>query len=79
MKAKKAGLRTGYWRSVRLARLQMDGWRCALQIDEGCSGYAETVHLAPELKGNHLLATTDNTRSACRHCHGVVDAPRSHH
>jgi hypothetical protein len=54
----------------------MDGWRCALMVDEGCTGYAETVHLDPKLRGNHLLASTGNTRSACRHCHGVTDAPR---
>ena len=30
---------------------------------------------ATELRGNHLLAMLENTRSACRHCHGVVDAP----
>jgi 5-methylcytosine-specific restriction endonuclease McrA len=79
LKAGKAGLKTRYWREVRLARLRLDGFRCALQVDEDCSGCAETVHLAPELKGNHLLATTENTRSACRRCHGVTDAPRSHH
>jgi len=77
-KAQRHGLHSVYWRGVRLARLQMDGWRCVLMVDEGCTGYAETVHLDPELRGNHLLATVDNVRSACRHCHGVVDAPRSH-
>jgi 5-methylcytosine-specific restriction endonuclease McrA len=78
LKAGKAGLKTRYWREVRLARLQLDGYRCVLRHD-GCTGYAETVHLARELNGNHLLATTENTRSACRHCHGVTDAPRSHY
>jgi hypothetical protein len=42
-----------------------------------CTTYAETVHPAAELRGDHRLATLENTRSACRHCHGVVDAPRS--
>jgi hypothetical protein len=76
-KAKRNGLKTSHWREVRQARLQLDGGLCTLKLN-GCTGYAETVHLAPELGGNHQLATLDNTRSACRHCHGVVDAPRSH-
>ena len=76
-KAKRNGLQTSYWREVRAARLQMDAGLCTFRL-RGCSTYAETVHLAAELGGNHLLATLENTRSACRHCHGVVDAPRSH-
>jgi hypothetical protein len=56
----------------------MDGGRCTFRLD-GCTGRAETVHLAPELGGNHLLATLENTGSACRRCHGVTDAPRSHY
>jgi 5-methylcytosine-specific restriction endonuclease McrA len=77
-KAKRNGLRSPYWKAVREARLRLDGYRCALQLD-GCAGYAETVHLAPELGGNHRLATLENTRSACRHCHGVTEAPRSNY
>jgi 5-methylcytosine-specific restriction endonuclease McrA len=77
LKAGKAGLRTRYWREVRLARLQMDGYRCVLQHD-GCTGYAETVHIPPELKGNHLLATVETCRSACRRCHGIEDGGRAH-
>jgi 5-methylcytosine-specific restriction endonuclease McrA len=78
-KAQRNGLRTPHWRAIRKARLLMDGGLCVLKVDDGCTVYAETVHLAPELEGNHLLATTENTRSACRHCHGVTDAPRSHY
>jgi 5-methylcytosine-specific restriction endonuclease McrA len=76
-KAKRAGIKTGYWRKVRLARLQLDGGLCTFRLD-GCTGRAETVHLDPALGGDHSRATMENTRSACRHCHGVVDAPRSH-
>ena len=43
----------------------------------GCTTKATTVQLDPSLKGDHRQATIDNTRSACRHCHGVIDAPRS--
>jgi hypothetical protein len=77
-KAKKAGLHTEHWQLLRRARLAMDGYRCVLQVDDGCTGAATTVHLAPELGGDHMRATLETTRSACRHCHGVTDAPRSH-
>lgn len=77
LKAGKGGLKTRYWREVRLARLQLDGYRCVLQHD-GCSGYAETVHIPPELRGNHLLATVETCRSACRRCHGREDGGRAH-
>ncbi len=77
-KSKRNGLKTPHWLAVRKARLLMDSGLCTFKLD-GCTVYAETVHLTPELKGNHLLATTENTRSACRHCHGVTDAPRSHY
>jgi 5-methylcytosine-specific restriction endonuclease McrA len=75
-KSRRNGLRAPHWLAVRKARLAMDGGLCTLKLD-GCSVYADTVHLAPEFEGNHLLATLENTRSACRHCHGVTDAPRS--
>jgi 5-methylcytosine-specific restriction endonuclease McrA len=77
-KSKRNGLKTPHWLAVRKARLLMDGGLCTLKLDR-CTIYAETVHLDPECRGNHLLATTENTRSACRVCHGQVDAPRSHY
>jgi len=77
-KSKRNGLRTPHWLAIRKARLVMDGGRCTFELP-ACTGRAETVHLDPELRGNHLLATTENTRSACRHCHGTVDAPRAHY
>jgi 5-methylcytosine-specific restriction endonuclease McrA len=76
--AKQHGLKTPHWLAIRKARLAMDSGLCTFKL-YGCTTYAETVHLASELKGNHLLATLENTRSACRHCHGVTDAPRSHY
>jgi 5-methylcytosine-specific restriction endonuclease McrA len=76
-KGKKAGLKSAHWRQVRGARLQLDNYRCTFQLDR-CTGAAEAVHLAPELGGNHLLATIDTTRSCCRVCHGIVDGARSH-
>lgn len=76
-KGKRAGLKSTHWRQVRSARLQLDGYRCTFKLDR-CTGTAEAVHLAPDLGGNHLLATIDTTRSACRVCHGIVDGARSH-
>jgi hypothetical protein len=75
-KARANGTKSAFWRGLREQRIQRDGGLCTFQLP-GCTGVAETVHLAAELEGNHYLATLDNTRSACRHCHGVVDAPRS--
>lgn len=75
-KAKALGLHSRHWKQVRRARLAFDGYRCALRRP-GCTGEATSVHLDPSLRGNHALATIDNTRSACAHCHGVVDAPRA--
>jgi hypothetical protein len=70
------GLFSDHWRAVRRARLALDAGLCTFRLD-GCTVYAATVHLDSALEGNHWHATVDNTRSACRHCHGVVDAPRS--
>jgi 5-methylcytosine-specific restriction endonuclease McrA len=76
-KAKRNGLRSPYWQAVRKARLRLDSGRCVLQ-HHGCAGAATTVHLSPECGGDHSLATLENTRSACRHCHGVEDGGRAH-
>jgi hypothetical protein len=70
------GYGTRHWQTLRRQRLQLDGYSCTLQLP-GCTLDATTVLLAPELEGDHRRATLDNTRSACLHCHGVVDAPRS--
>jgi hypothetical protein len=70
------GYTTAHWQTVRRARLDLDGHRCRLEHD-GCTRRATTVHLDPHLNGNHLLATIDNTVSACLHCHGVEDGGRA--
>jgi 5-methylcytosine-specific restriction endonuclease McrA len=75
-KARANGTKSAGWATLRQQRIQLDAGLCTFQLP-GCTGAAETVHLDAELKGNHWQATLDNTRSACRHCHGVVDAPRS--
>ena len=75
-KARKNGTKSAGWSKLRQQRIQLDAGLCTFRLP-GCTGVAETVHLDAELKGNHFAATLDNTRSACRHCHGVIDAPRS--
>ena len=76
-KALANGTKSRHWRQVRAARLALDNGACQLRVDHGCTRIATTVHLDPELRGNHRLATLDNTRSACRHCHGVIDGART--
>lgn len=71
------GYNTGHWQTVRRVRLARDNYICQLQHDDGCTQHATTVHLDPGLRGDHRRATLDNTLSACRHCHGVEDAPRA--
>ena len=71
-KIKAYGYNTAHWKRVRQSRLMYDKWLCTIQLP-GCNGWATTVDLDPALNGNHALATLDNTRSACRHCHGKVD------
>lgn len=66
-----------HWRELRVQRLNLDEHRCQLRVDARCTGTATTVHLDPRLEGNHDVATLNDCRSACLHCHGVVDAPRS--
>jgi 5-methylcytosine-specific restriction endonuclease McrA len=66
-----------YWSRVRRQRLALDGHRCTFRFPDICTGQATMVHLDPALNGNHLAATLDNTRSACRRCHGRVDGKRT--
>jgi hypothetical protein len=65
-----------HWQTIRKQRLLLDGHACTFKYD-GCSKRATSVHLDPRCHGNHALATLDNTRSACAHCHGVEDGPRA--
>ncbi len=70
------GYSSPHWQHVRAARLALDGHLCQFNYP-GCAGHATTVHLAPELLGDHSLASLETTRSACHHCHGTEDAPRA--
>lgn len=70
------GYGSAHWQQIRAARLQLDGHRCTLR-HHGCTELATTVHLDPSCCGDHSIATIANTTSACLHCHGVEDGPRS--
>ena len=61
---------------TRPAELARDGHKCMLAVDAGCAGRAESVHRLPEY-GTYHDENLDAYISACRHCHGVVDAPRA--
>src|SRR4051794_40371197 len=65
------GVKTPAWQELREERLELDGRRCQLRVDDGCTGVATTVHLAPELGGDHRRARLEDLTSACAHCHGV--------
>ena len=65
-----------HWKNIRTQRLNLDSHRCTIRLP-GCTTTATTVHLDPQLKGDHTYAGLGNTRSACRHCHGVIDAHRA--
>jgi hypothetical protein len=75
-KQEEHGRNTPEWISLSRARRIMAG-RCELEVDDRCTGWPDTAHLNPERNGEHRGATLDDVRAACRHCHGVVDAPRA--
>jgi 5-methylcytosine-specific restriction endonuclease McrA len=64
------------WRVLRKQALERDRYRCRLRCS-GCTGKATTVHINPNLGGDHSKAKLVDCLSACAHCHGVVDAPRA--
>jgi hypothetical protein len=68
--------RSPHWRAVRAQRLELDQHQCRLN-HPGCTGHATSVHLDPDLAGDHSQASIANTISACAHCHGVEDGPRA--
>jgi len=66
--------RSSNWQHVRQQALARDRRLCTLRVSDNCTGIAETVHITPGL--DHRLATVDDCRSACRRCHGAIDAAR---
>src|SRR4051812_20768416 len=56
------GYSSTHWQTVRAARLEIDGHRCQLR-HLGCSERATSVHLHPDERGDHALASIYNTKS----------------
>lgn len=76
-KRRTSGRTTAAWARLREAAIRRDGYACQRCGREGTVATL-TVHLRPELAGNHRAATLDDLTTLCRSCHGSVDAPRSH-
>jgi hypothetical protein len=70
------GVKKAHFQRVRRQVLAATGGLCELR-HRGCTNAATTVHLDPELEGNHDLATVENCKAACSHCHGVEDGGRA--
>lgn len=71
------GRNTPEWRTLSRTRRALAG-RCELELDDRCTGQPDTAHLRPDFPDHrHDHATLDDVRAACRHCHGVIDAPRA--
>jgi 5-methylcytosine-specific restriction endonuclease McrA len=67
------GRNTARWRQLRAAALARDGHQC-----RRCGSSDDlTVHLNPQLAGDHEAATLDDLETLCRRCHGQVDGARS--
>jgi len=69
---RRRSMHRSHWRRLRTERLALDQHTC-----QSCGQPANTVHLRPELHGNHDAATPDDCITLCRSCHGTVDAPRA--
>lgn len=65
--------KTAHWKSISAARLRLAGFWCEVGL-AGCTGEATTVDLIGG--GDHSRARLEDTRAACRHCHGTVDGGR---
>lgn len=73
------GVNLAGWRGPRGLRARKLRRNPICELDyAGCTGKATTVHVPPELEGDHRRARLDELVSACAHCHGVEDGPRAH-
>jgi len=70
----RSGYYTAAWQRLRKAVLERDGHRC-----QRCGKPANSVHLRPELRADHRLATEADCTTLCASCHGTIDAPRARH
>jgi hypothetical protein len=71
------GTKSPHWIKLRKQALERDSYTCQLRVSRYCAGTADTVHLNTRLGGNHRVATLPDRTSACRSCHGTIDAPRA--
>jgi hypothetical protein len=79
-KQRRQGRTTSGWKRLARAAKEVAGYRC-----QSC-GTPEvrtkrgwlSVHLRPELGGDHRAATVNDVVVLCLSCHGTVDAPRAH-
>jgi hypothetical protein len=78
-KQQAAGRTTGHWRLLKAQAKANASYRC-----QGCGKKEErhsrgwlSVHLRPELNGNHRVATLSDVVVLCLSCHGAVDTPRA--
>ena len=76
-KRRTSGRTTAAWNRLRVAAIERDGFQCR-RCGRGGTVKTLTVHLRPELGGNHFSARLEDLTTLCRSCHGSVDAPRSH-
>jgi hypothetical protein len=79
-RATRHGRRSAHWRQLRIAALQRDNYQCQYVDANGekCGRRATSVHIRPELQGDHRKATLDDCVSMCHPHHGSTDAPRAH-
>jgi 5-methylcytosine-specific restriction endonuclease McrA len=67
------GTSTRYWQTLSRQAKERDGYRC-----RGCGTTHDlTVHIRPELEGNHRTAKLEDCETLCRRCHGAVDGGRA--
>lgn len=76
-KAKRNGLNLNRWRGPRGLRAQALRRDHHLCQHPGCTNKATTVHIRPELNGDHRRATLNDCTSLCHTCHGRIDGRRS--
>jgi 5-methylcytosine-specific restriction endonuclease McrA len=79
VKQREHGRTTSRWRTLARAAKQRAGYRCqncgAPEV-RNSRGWL-SVHLRPELGGNHRAATLEDVVVLCLSCHGTLDAPRA--
>jgi len=79
VKQREQGRTTAHWKKVARRAKQAAGYRCqscGTPEVRDARGWL-SVHLRPELRGDHRAATLDDVVVLCLSCHGTLDAPRA--